>query len=465
MGGDETRTLSVAEDEDDGGRPRRPHLFLVLEAHRPLAAPMRLALTAVDEVLFGRGTERRVEREGRRAVVRVDDAWMSSTHARLTRVLRRWVLEDAGSKNGCAVNGQPVRRVEIEDGDVIELGQTFFVLREGLAVEPADPELCDAATLTPAAAGMATLIPALAREYAQVTAIARTRVPVLLSGETGAGKEVMAQAIHALSGRSGAFVAVNCGALPATLVEGELFGHRKGAFSGATEDRPGLVRAADRGTLLLDEIGDLPLGAQAALLRVLQEREVMPVGGTRPVPVDLRVVAATHRPLEKMVAEQRFRADLHARLSGYRVALWPLRERREDLGMLVGTLLRRMGVTGARLHARAARALMRHDFPGNVRELERALEAAVALAGGGPILLEHLPEPVRRSLEAKADTPGEAKADAPGGEEGARREELLALLREHGGNVTAVARAMGKARMQVQRWMKRYGIDPEQFRP
>ena len=468
MGGDnETRTLSSGgEDDEEGGLRRRPHLFLAMEGRHPLGAPMRLSLAAIDEVVFGRGAERRVEREGRRAAVRVDDPWMSSTHARLTRVLRRWVLEDAGSKNGSAVNGEAVTRVELEDGDLIELGQTFFVLRDALAAAPEGPEICDAAALRPGAPGLLTLIPELDRDYQRLAAIARAAVPVLLTGETGTGKEVIARAIHAMSGRPGDFVAVNCGALPAALVEGELFGHRKGAFSGATEDRAGLVRAADRGTLLLDEIGDLPLGAQAALLRVLQEREVLPVGGTRPVAVDLRVVAATHRPLEQMAEEGRFRADLYARLCGYKVGLWPLRARREDLGLLVGALLHRMGAREVRLSARAGRALFRYGFPGNVRELERTLEAAVALAGGGVIQVEHLPEAVRKALEApEGAAGGEAGAagEAAAADE-ARKAALAALLREHGGNVTAVAKAMGKARMQIQRWMKRYGLDPAGFR-
>src|SRR5262249_24796529 len=155
-------------------------------------------------------------------------------------------------------------------------------------------------------------------QLAALARIASMPIPVLLLGESGTGKEVLARAVHTLSGRSGAFVAVNCGGLSASLIESQLFGHVKGSFTGAGRDEPGLVRAADRGTLFLDEIGDLPLAAQAALLRVLQEREVVPVGGARPVAVDLRVVAATHRPLEKMAAKGDFRADLLARLSGYR---------------------------------------------------------------------------------------------------------------------------------------------------
>src|SRR5262249_31546947 len=283
--------------------------------------------------------------------------------------------------------------------------------------------------------------------------VARSMIPVVLEGETGTGKEVLARALHGISGRTGEIIAVNCGALPRDLVEGELFGHRKGAFSGATEDRLGLVRSADKGTLFLDEIGDLPASAQATLLRVLQEREVRPVGGTRTISVDLRVVAATHRSLDQMVAAGEFRADLLARIAGYRFEMPPLRARREDMGLLLGAILKRLAperAAATSIHPRAVRALLGHPRPGNVRELEQCLRGAVVLAEGGPIELEHLPAVVQRVLV------GPAARDS---EEGARQEQILALLREHRGNIAAVAKHMGKARMQVQRWLKRYGID------
>ncbi|WP_159396567.1 sigma 54-interacting transcriptional regulator [Sorangium cellulosum] len=301
--------------------------------------------------------------------------------------------------------------------------------------------------------------------------VARSAIPVLLQGETGTGKEVMARAIHALSGRAGELVAVNCGALPRELVEGELFGYRKGAFSGATEDRPGLVRSADRGTLFLDEIGDLPAPAQAALLRVLQEQEVRPVGATRPVHVDLRVIAATHRPLQRLAAAGEFRADLLARLSGYTIALPPLRDRREDLGLLLGALLERAAPERAahlQIDAGAARAMLRYRWPANVRELAQCATTAVVLAQRGTIEPGHLPEAVARAAEGEGEGGGDQEEGAAEGdlrpEDGARRQELVALLGQHRGNITAVARAMGKARMQIQRWLKRYRIDPEQFR-
>jgi transcriptional regulator with GAF, ATPase, and Fis domain len=304
---------------------------------------------------------------------------------------------------------------------------------------------------------------------------------------------VVARALHALSGREGPFVAVNCGAIPRTLVESELFGHRKGAFSGATEERPGLFRSADRGTLLLDEIGDLPQEAQAALLRVLQEHEVLAVGATRPVKVDVRVLAATHRDLAALVQSGEFRADLLSRIAGFHVRLPPLRERPEDLGLLVGALLKKVAGDAAahvRLTCEAARALARYRWPLNVRELEQCLRAALVLAGTQPIDLVHLPEPVRAALHegpaAAGSAPDPTDPDLPTlasqapedevthsprgpqrpltADEQRHKEELLLLVREHRGNVTTMARALGKARMQVQRWLRRYAIDPQEHR-
>jgi transcriptional regulator with AAA-type ATPase domain len=455
----DTATLSFADDARDVGVvQRRPHLFLVLESHRPLAGPARFDLAGLDEIVVGRGAARAIVLQrgasGARLAVQIEDPWMSSTHARLTRVLRGWVLEDAGSKNGCLVNGVAATRAEIADGDVLELGRTFFLFREAVACGPADSPVLDTAAEAPPAPGLATLLPSLAHAFARLALLAPSPISVVLEGETGTGKEVISRAIHALSGRAGDLVAVNSGALPATLVEAELFGHKKGAFSGATEERPGLIRSADRGTLLLDEIGDLPLASQAAFLRVLQEREVRPVGGTRAAAVDFRLIAATHRSLEQMVAAGTFRADLHARIAGHTLELPPLRERREDLGLLLGALLRRLSPDRVSpIHPRAVRALLRYSFPGNVRELEKCLGTGLVLAGTSPLDLEHLPEAVQR------------ESAEPEAEDEARHARIVALLREHDGNIAAVARAMGKARMQVQRWLKRYAIDPESFRP
>jgi len=254
---------------------------------------------------------------------------------------------------------------------------------------------------------------------------------------------------------------VNCGALPPTLVEAALFGHRKGAFTGATDDRPGFVGAAADGTLFLDEIAELPAAAQATLLRVLQDGEVVAIGESRPRRIDLRVIAASHGDLGELVRAGRFREDLHARLAGFELTLPPLAQRKEDLGLLIAALLRRMSppVVELRLAPAAARALLLHDWPRNVRELDLALRSAVVLAAGRRIELEHLPAAVQA---AGAEPIEPATPFSP--DEEALRDRLVEALREHAGNVAAVGRAMGKGRMQIHRWLKRFGLDLASYR-
>jgi transcriptional regulator with GAF, ATPase, and Fis domain len=257
-------------------------------------------------------------------------------------------------------------------------------------------------------------------------------------------------------------VAVNCGGLAPSLVEAELFGHTRGAFSGAVSDRPGYLRSADRGTLFLDEVGELSAPAQAALLRALQQREVVPVGSSAPIAIDTRLCSATNRDLPALVGSGAFREDLYARLLGFSLKLPPLRERRCDLGLLVASLLRRLpGGERARFAPAAAYALLRYDWPLNVRELERSLGTALALAGDQPIAVEHLPE----AVAAAATISDEADRPAPSGErDDTLRGELLKLLARHHGNIAAVAREMGKQREQIHRWARRLRIDLTSFR-
>jgi transcriptional regulator of acetoin/glycerol metabolism len=448
--------------ERDVSAPR-PQLFALLDCDRPLRAPSRHLLDDIDEVTFGRGdVEARRDRETRRLLLRRPDGRMSVDHARLVRVHGRWLLEDLGSKNGCVVNGNLTRRSLIADGDLFELGRTFFLFREA-PVAPDAPADASADQLPVPVPQLATFVAGLEASYAALARVAPTQVSVLVLGETGTGKEVVAQALHQLSGRPGPFVPVNCGALPETLLEAELFGHRKGAFSGAVSDRPGLVRSADGGTLFLDEIGDLPAESQVAFLRVLQEQEVVPVGESRPVHVDLRICAATHRNLDHLVEAGEFRRDLAGRLMGLVIDLPPLRNRREDLGILIGSLLRRMGGPEVSMSPAAVRALFRHDWPINVRELDKCLTTAVALAGGRTIDKEHLHPSVRGGAAAPGAPAAAAEAAAPSADDRlrARLEELLVI---HEGNVAAVARAMGKGRMQIHRWARRFGLDLESYR-
>jgi transcriptional regulator of acetoin/glycerol metabolism len=435
----ETRSL---HDEAHGAdRAVAPCLVFALDCAHPAERPWRVGLREVDEVVIGRGAERSVERRGATLVVTLPDESVSSLHARVRRARNEWIVEDAGSKNGTLLNGAPAARAHLGPGDLLEVGATLCLLRDG-----AGDLLPDAWARLPA--GMRTLHDGLARELELLARVAASPVPVLLLGESGTGKELAARAVHALSGRPGPYVAINCGGLPESLVASELFGARKGAYSGADSDRAGLAQSADRGTLFLDEIGELPPGAQAVLLRVLQEHELVPLGSTRAIPIDIRVVAATNQDLAERAAARQFRKDLLARLRGFALTLPPLRERREDLGLLVADLLPKVaGARAARLSLSRpfARALFAYDWPLNVRELEHALAAAVAVCDDDELRVAHLPAEVR---------------GAPQGDAGARRERerLVRLLHEHGGNVSAIARALGTSRSHVRRLAERHGV-------
>ena len=462
MGDAQGTTLSFHEDGKTGrvGPRPEPVLVLVLECGRPRAGSVRYRLSDLTAVALGRGPERRAERVGTELTVRVPDKWMSSRHARIEPSFGRWVLTDTESKNGSIVDGHTTKRAVLTDGSLIELGHTLFIFFERLPIEAEAAALLELVPSEGPPPGFATLMPVWNQELTRLRQIASSEIPMLIEGESGTGKEVIARNIHDQSNRRGAFVPVNCGALPENLVESELFGYKKGAFSGAQADQPGLVRAADAGTLFLDEIGDLPPSSQAALLRVLQEREVMPVGGTRAVEIDLRVVAATHRDLDEMVAEGSFRHDLFARLAGFRVTVPPLAERRADLGVLIGFLHARLFPTEhPGFDIDAARLLLRYPWPLNVRELEQALATAQVLAGVEPVRADHLPDSVRTGRP-----PGAPRPVVLSENDQKVRDQVVAALREHQGNVSAVARALDKDRKQIQRWIKRFNLDPGSYR-
>ena len=289
---------------------------------------------------------------------------------------------------------------------------------------------------------------ALDRQVERVARLVNTPISLLITGETGSGKEYFAKAVHAASERRGRpFVAVNCAAIPEHLIESELFGHLPGSFSGASpKGKRGLIAEADGGTLFLDEIGDMPLALQARLLRVLSEREVLPVGATKPVPVNIRVIAATHAPLEQLVLAGRFRDDLYYRLKGAHIQLPPLRER-SDLGAMITRLLGGRSITPA-----ALQRLMSHPWPGNLRELRNVLDYAASICTAGAIDLDDLPELQASRLPGR----GADAVDAATRDDGP--DALLQALRASHWNVSAVARNMGLSRMTLYRRMKRAGI-------
>jgi DNA-binding NtrC family response regulator len=406
--------------------------------------------------------------------LRIPQDAVSRLHARATRQGDGWVLSDLGSRNGTLVNGRAIREVALQTFDEVRIGDAIFKFVDAGAEQyrpyRIDGALIDETGLEPHPALIGGLrIRTLAAEIVRVSP---SELAVLVLGETGTGKELVAEAVHQASRRPGAFRALNCAAIPPTLLESELFGFKRGAFTGAHRDKPGLVQAAEKGTLLLDEIGELALESQAKLLRMIETREVTPLGSTTSLAMDVRLVCATHRDLPKMVEAGSFRSDLYARIRGYTVKLLPLRERKEDLYALSQHLLAKHGTPAHPITFPCMAALCRYNWPFNVRELEGALRRALAVASGAPIETRHLPEEVRAALEGYASVAPSSESRAsfsagapPPGKSGPPSDaELRQLLARHHGNLAGVARELGKDRAQVHRWIKASGIDPNEYR-
>jgi two-component system response regulator PilR (NtrC family) len=297
--------------------------------------------------------------------------------------------------------------------------------------------------------------------------LARTQAPVYVCGESGSGKELAARLMHGQGARrERPFVPVNCGAIPETLMESEFFGYKKGAFTGAEQDRDGFFQAADGGTLFLDEVADLPLAMQVKLLRAIQEKRVRKVGATQEDPVDVRIISATHQDLARLVEAARFRQDLFYRLNVIELRMPPLRECREDIGLIAASIMERLarqsGKPPARLSASALEELAAYDFPGNIRELENILERATALSAGGEIG----PEDLRLKPAAAEDVGARAAEGALGAPlpeylDRVEREAILEALSRTNFNRTAAAKLLGVTFRTLRYRMQRLGIKDE----
>lgn len=382
-------------------------------------------LSTARTLLIGRG----IEQGG----VALEDARVSRTHARIAWDGRCacFRIGDLNSENGTFVNGQRQTVANLQHGTVLRTGNTVSLLMTHDPVEELDARSAKAAV---------------------------SDACVLLLGESGTGKELLARRLHQESGRSGAFVAVNTAALPRELVSTELFGHSRGAFSGAHSEHLGLFRSANGGTLFLDEIGDFPLELQPTLLRVLEDRRVRPVGAERDLPVDVRVIAATHQDLQARVQAGTFRLDLHARLAELELKVPALRERRHSLPALIASLAASQGLPAVRVTADAMELLALHSFPQNIREL-RNLVGRLKTFGSPPFdldlqfLAREAPALLieRRREETTLTEPNLASS-------GPTRGELVNALSLHRGKVADVAKELKTSRTQVYRWLKRFGL-------
>ncbi len=392
----------------------------------------------------------------------LEDSNVSREHVEVRIEGHTVLLRDLGSRNGTYVNGHVVKdaEVELQVDAIIRLGGYIFALVEDVAAYVAGFQGL------PLAGG-----PKLAGVRRAIAQFGQGRMPTLIGGETGSGKEVVARLIHEASGRTGAFIAVNCGAIPENLVESEFFGFARGAFSGSDRARDGLFRAADKGTLFLDELGELSLEAQAKLLRATESGEVRPVGFDKPVFVEVRLVAATHRDLGERVTAGKFREDLFFRLSAAKIELPPLRSRREDIPKLCKILQEE---TPLEFQAKAMERLVVWDYPGNVRELRHVLSqarAAVIAAGAARVALEHLPERILGPLPPPSAT---QESESPTGtrpnvvllalDPGVRRSQLEEALTKHKGNMVRVAKELGLARSSLYDELKKAGLDATQYR-
>jgi len=416
---------------------------------------------------------------GREADLQLPDPSVSRLHARVFRVGQQYFLADMGSRNGTHADGRPVTQLPLEDGRTFRVGPYVIHFFQPGDSPGSGEEPTVVASQTPSGPVPRTAFPlrtdagppedspfglvggsAHIRKLADtIRRVAPSDVPVLIEGETGCGKELVARGIHDASDRRDRpFVVVNCGAISPDLVESELFGHEKGAFTGATAQRKGAFELAHQGTIFLDEIGELPVNLQPKLLRALEQKEIQRVGGNDTIPAEVRILAATHRNLREEIVRKAFREDLYFRIGAITIPVPPLRDRREDVPAIARHFLsgmeRRANRPLPRLSPDALDALISHDWPGNVRELRNAVQRAVVMGDGAELSAADF-----SFLRQDAKAPAESSA-VPGLSrwEQAERTNILAELARQNGNRTRTARELGIAKSTLFEKLKKYGI-------
>jgi len=435
------RTLPVARRAASGVQAEIATWHVRVVCSRDEAAIGRILEVVGGALPVGRAVE---SREG----LGLADPTLSRRHAAFEERDGHLTIRDLGSANGVLVQGARQVHAALSAGDVVRLGDTVLLACLGTRRDGGSDEF-----------GLVGRSPAIAKVRDTLRKVAPSRLSVVVTGPTGTGKEVVARALHAQSGRDGSFIAVNCPALPGTLVESTLFGHRKGAFTHATSDQPGAFVQADGGTLFLDEIGDMPIELQPKLLRALESGEITPVGAARGRRIDARVVVATNVELARALHDGTFRQDLYARLAGVRVDLPPLCERKDDIEPLLRHFLPRE-LRAVPMTADFAERLLLWHWPRNVREVRKLAERLAVLHAGAEawdidMLDEEMIEPLPDD-EAQPPAPPAAAPEVLSGPP--TRAELQDLLSRFDGNVSEFARHVGRSRKQVYRWMKNHDL-------
>ena len=412
------------------------------------------SLDGVSKIRFGRvsGQDLQSDQDEGELSIRIPLGWVSGRHAEV-RIVKSGIglefdLHDLDSRNGTHIERQAIPGMaRLLPGQVFEIGRSFWMIREVTQTDltPEPVRVLDAS---------GTSNPALCGIQRTLLRLAKSDVPLLLHGETGTGKEVTARAVHKLSERSGAFVAANLAALADDRIDSILFGHKRGAFIGADEDRPGIFEAADGGTLFFDELGELSPAAQTKLHAALAEGRVMRVGEDQPRKFDVRVICSTLHDIRGLVEAGKFRPDLYSRLAGFHATLPPLRRRREDLGVLTKVVYRSRAGTEVKIATRAFRRILSHSWPFNVRELHQTLATASILAGtNGEISRDLLDDIIasRRDMPQSPESVSELRA------------KLVSELAKTGGDTAEVARALQREPREIHRWIERFEIEPEAY--
>jgi transcriptional regulator with PAS, ATPase and Fis domain len=411
------------------------------------------------------------------AMVRVEDPSVSRLHVRL-HLAGGPRVEDLGSANGTRIGGTRLGANELTPilpGQVVEIGTSWFMIANapmtGSTIQEDRPR--EAPPPSDDRSDLVIRDPGMRELHRLIERVAPSDISVLLYGETGVGKEVFARRIHELSPRaSKPFVGLNCAALAPTLLESELFGYERGAFTGAAQTKPGLLESAQAGTVLLDEIGEMPIGIQVKLLRVLEERQVLRLGSTRPRPIDVRLLSATNRHLESAIEEGLFRRDLFFRLNGITLEIPPLRERLSEIEPMAlrfaDQAARRMGLPGApEIEPPVWERLRRYTWPGNIRQLRNVMERAVVLCEGEPITVDDLPSetyvgpmpgPARPRPAASTQPVAPLEGLAPASADTGERQRIAAALEQCAGNQTRAAVLLGISRRTLVTRLAEYNL-------